>query len=101
MADHDGVAHATYDALGHNPTLHSEPRRFKRAFGGGRENAPQLKRQPITREYVEQLSDELVRRTAVSKFRRSITPEVEQARPVERAQIILGHVYQVTWFLLP
>ena len=91
----------TYDALGHNPTLHSEPRRFKRAFGGGRENAPQLKRQPITREYVEQLSDELVRRTAVSKFRRSITPEVEQARPVERAQIILGHVYQVTWFLLP
>jgi hypothetical protein len=95
--DHHNI---TYDALGHNPTLHSEPRRFRHTFGGGRDNAPELKTQPITREYVHQLSEELVRRTAVSKFRRSITAEVEQARPIERVQIILGRVYQVTWFLL-
>jgi hypothetical protein len=91
----------TYNPLGQNPTLHSEPRRFRRAFGGGKENAPELKRQPITREYVRELSEELVRRTVDSKFRRSITAEMEQARPIERAQILLGRVYQVTWFLLP
>jgi hypothetical protein len=91
----------TYDALGQNPTLHSEPRRFKRTFGGGRENPPELKRQPITREYVQGLSDELMRRTADSKFRRAVTDEIAEARPIERAQIILGRVYQVTWFLIP
>jgi len=91
----------TYDALGQNPTLHSDPRRFKKAFGGGEENAPELKRQPITIEYVHALSQELVRRTRDSKFRQSLTAEVERARPIERAQILLGRVYQVTWLLLP
>ena len=83
------------------PTLHSEPRRFKRAFGGGRENAPELKSQPITGEYVQALREELVRQTADSKLGRSIAAEVEQSRPIEQAQIILGRVFQVTWFLLP
>ena len=91
----------TYDALGQNPTLHSEPRRFKRAFGGGREQAPELKHQTITAVYVHELSDELVRRTRDSKFRRSLTLELEWSRPIERAQILLGRVYQVTWLLLP
>ena len=90
----------TYDALGKNPSFHSEPRRFEKAFGGGTENAPELKRQPITQEYVKALSDELVQRTFDSKFRRSITQEVEHARPIERAQILLGRVFQVTWLLL-
>jgi hypothetical protein len=90
----------TYDALGQTPTLHSDPRRFKKAFGGGKENAPELKRQRITHNYVEVLSEELVRRTRNSRFRRSITAELERARPIEQAQLLLGRVYQVTWLLL-
>ena len=97
--DHHNITYST--GVGHNPTLHSEPRNFKRVYGGGREDAPELKSQPITGEYVQALSEELVRRTADSKFRRSITAELEQARPIEQAQIILGRVCQVTWFLLP
>lgn len=91
----------TYDALGQNPTLHSEPHRFKRAYGGGKENAPQLKQQSITLEYVQSLSDELVRRTKDSKFRNSVTKELERGSSIERAQVLLGRVYQVTWLLLP
>jgi len=91
----------TYDALGQNPTLHSEPRQFQRAYGGGKENAPELRRQPITAAYVQSLSDELVRRTRDSKFRASVTKELERGTPVERAQVLLGRVYQVTWLLLP
>ncbi len=91
----------TYDVLGRNPTLHSEPRHFRRSFGGGKEDAPQLKQQPITRDYIHALSDELVRRTEQSKFHRSLTAELRRARPIERAQVLLGRVYQVTWLLLP
>ncbi|CAZ88925.1 putative Adenylosuccinate lyase [Thiomonas arsenitoxydans] len=91
----------TYDAFGQNPTLHSEPRRFQRAYGGGKENAPELKQQPVTAAYVEALSEELVRRTRDSKFRASVTKELERGSPTERAQVLLGRVYQVTWLLLP
>jgi hypothetical protein len=91
----------TYDALGQNPTLHSEPRRFQRVYGGGKENAPELRQQPITAAYVQSLSDELVRRTRDSKFRASVTKELERGSPIERAQVLLGRVYQVTWLLLP
>jgi hypothetical protein len=91
----------TYDAQGQNPTLHSELRRFRRSFAGDEEHAPELKRQPITKEYIHALSNELVRRTEESKFRRSLTKELVRARPIEQAQILLGRVYQVTWLLLP
>jgi hypothetical protein len=97
----NGHHNITYDQFGKNPTLHSEPRRFKRVFGGGEENAPDLKVQPITPAYVQNLSEELVRRTRDSKFRSSLTAEINRARPIERAQILLGRVYQVTWLLLP
>ena len=90
----------TYYALGQTPTLHSEVRRFERAYGGGKENAPELRRQAITEEYVEALSQELVRRTKGSRFKQSVTAELERAKPIERAQILLGRVYQVTWLLL-
>jgi len=91
----------TYDATGGNPILHSDPRRFKQSFGGGRERAPELKRQSITRDYVQMLSNELLQRTEQSKFRRALTREVESSSPIERVQYLLGHVYQVSWFLLP
>ncbi len=91
----------TYDQLGNNPTRHSEPRRFKRVFGGGDENAPDLKVQPITPAYVQNLSEELVRRTRDLKFRSSLTAEINRAPPIEQVQILLGRVYQVTWLLLP
>jgi hypothetical protein len=91
----------TYNVLGQNPTLHSDPRQFIRAFGGGKENAPKLNRQHITQDYVHELSHELIRRTRDSKFKQSVTSELERARPIERVQILLGRVYQVTWLLLP
>ena len=97
----NGRHNITYNAFGQNPTLHSDPRRFQRAYGGGQENAPELRRQAITEDYMEELSRELVRRTKDSKFKQSLTAELAQTGPVERAQILLGRVYQVTWLLLP
>lgn len=91
----------TYDELGGSPTLHSEPRLFKKTFGGGRENAPELKRQHITNGYIDELGEELVHLTRDSKFRGRVTEEIEHSRPIERVQILLGRVYQVTWLLLP
>jgi len=89
----------TYDALGQNPTLHSEPKRFSHSFTG--ENMPKLKQQKISPEYVEDLSNELLARSQTSKLRPSLDDDLENASSVERAQIILGRVYQVTWLLLP
>jgi hypothetical protein len=100
VADNDRH-NITYNATGGNPTLHSEPRRFTKAFGGGRENAPTLKPQSVTPEYVEALRSELVVRTRDSKFRQAITAEVQRSRPIEQVQLLLGRVYQVTWLLLP
>lgn len=91
----------TYNVFGQNPRLHSKPRRFSKSFGGGVENAPDLKQQPITKEYVVALSKELVGLTKGSKFKRSVTEEIERARPIEQVQDLLGRVYQVTWLLLP
>lgn len=91
----------TYDAVGQNPTLHSEPRQFKRAFGGGSKDAPPLKEQRITEDYIEELAGDLIDRTRASKFAPSVTMEIETARPVEQVQILLGRVYQVSWLLLP
>lgn len=91
----------TYDVAGGNPTLHSEIRRFQKAFGGGKEGAPPLKEQPVTLEYVEGLRGELVQRTRNSKYRPALTEELHKARPVEQVQVLLGRVYQVSWLLLP
>ena len=99
----DDDRHNITYGIGVDPTatLHSEPRRFKRAFGGGRENAPELKSQPITGEYIQALSEELARRITDSKLGRSIAAEVEHSRPIEQVQFILGRVFRLTWFLLP
>jgi hypothetical protein len=91
----------TYDTNGLNPTLHSDPRSFKRAFGGGKQNAPQLKRLPIADEYINLLSEDLLRRAKESKFKSHITTEIERLTSIEKAQFVLGRIYEVTWLLLP
>lgn len=91
----------TYNVAGGNPTLHSEARRFRKGFGGGREDPPPLKQQPVTVEYVEALSGKLIQRTRDSKYRPALTGEVQRSRPIEQVQVLLGRVYQVTWLLLP
>jgi hypothetical protein len=91
----------TYDPVGTVPVLHSEIRKFTRAFGGGKKNGPELKREPITLDYFDELSELLMRKTQDSRFRREISPELKRRRPVERAQHLLGRVYQVSWLLLP
>lgn len=90
----------TYNTQGANPTLHSEERRFRKAFGAGRENAPELKLRPVTREYVEDLRGELLARTRNSKFREALPKEIEKVKPIEQVQLVLGRIYQVTWILL-
>lgn len=90
----------TYKPGGEDPTLHSNPRPFKKSFTGLEEET-ELKRQPITIEYVESLSQELVTRTRESKYKAAVTREIERARPIEQVQILLGRVYQVSWLLLP
>lgn len=98
---HDNERHnITYDAQGGNPTLHSQERRFKKTFGGGRENAPELRRWPVTREYVEDLRGELLSRTRNSKYREALPKNIEEVKPIEQVQLVLGRIYQVTWILL-
>jgi len=91
----------TYDGLGQDPTLHSEPLRFKNAYRADKEHGPRLKVQPVTEEYVAELSRDLMNITSRQRMGREIANEVQTARPIERVQVLLGRVYQVTWLLLP
>lgn len=91
----------TYNPLGGNATLHSEPRRFEKTYGGGKENPPPLKSQRVTAEYVAALRDELLAETKRLKIRPTEAAEVEKRKPVEQVQLLLGRFYQVTWLLLP
>jgi hypothetical protein len=92
----------TYNEQGGNPTLHSEARKFKKSFGGGKEDAPVLRRSTVTMNYVEGLRTDLIRQARHDLKRRSaITRQIEEAPAIEQVQLILGKVYEVTWLLLP
>ncbi len=98
----------TYDALGQNPTLHPKLKRFKYPYSDAGITAPQLMRQRITLDDIQELStmlvgstEKLVDSSAASKFRRPLQMARELSSAVKQAQFLLGHVYQVTWFLLP
>jgi hypothetical protein len=91
----------TYAPNGAEPTLHSEPKRFKKAYSGDREGAPHFRRRRIDKEYVNQLSEEIISRTVNSKFHKAVTHAVRDLPPIEQAQYLLGKVYDVTWILLP
>lgn len=90
----------TYKPDGSDPRLHSETRKFKRVFSGGRENPPEFRKRSIDLDYIGELSDELMSRTVASRFEKAVTREVRQARPIQRVQYLLGHVYDVSWILL-
>lgn len=100
ISDHDRH-NITYGPGGANPTLHSDLRRFKNSYTGDRERAPFLKQNTLDAHYITDLSEELLMRTRKSRFAKEITPDLERIRPVERAQYLLGKVFQVTWLLLP
>jgi hypothetical protein len=91
----------TYNPLGGNSTLHSEPVPFKRSFSGGKDNAPELRRVTINVEYVRNLSDELLHRAQAPGFAKVPMATIQRLRPVKQAQILLAHVFQVSWLLLP
>jgi len=91
----------TYSQKGLNATLHSDVRRFNQEYTGGEERRPPLKRVDVTLDYVEELGEQLVADTRTSRFERYLSREFRSTRPVERVQILLAHVYDVTWLLLP
>ena len=91
----------TYAPDGSSPTFHSEPRRFEKGYSGGKEGVPEFRRRTINKEYIGELSEELLSRTVESKYARFVTREIEAYRPIERIQYLLGRVYQVSWVLLP
>jgi hypothetical protein len=91
----------TYNPLGKNPTLHSEPVHFRRSFSGGKENAPELRRVIINSEYVRELSHSLLHRAQGSRFAKFLTPTIQRVGVMRQAQILLGRIYQVSWLLLP
>lgn len=95
-----GHHNITYGPSGQNAALHSEPRRFERAYRANRQGMPQLKVREVTPEYVEALSVELVARASNRVEAGSLVQQAHGRRPVEIAQLVLGRVYQVSWFLL-
>lgn len=127
----DGHRHnITYRPDGSNPCLHSEPKPFRKSYklpppkkpdeqrepnqqgkpdqqGGPVQRRKfddgglDLKRQKIDKAYFESLSEELEERTVDSKFKNEVTPAVQRLKPVEKAQYLLGHVYEVSWILIP
>ena len=97
-SDHHNV---TYDKLGNNPTLHSEPRRFQRTYSGGKEDGPPLHEREISEEYIEQFAAELRDRADDTGIDRMAMKAIRAVQPTEQIQVILGRVYQVTWLLLP
>lgn len=91
----------TFNQTGRNATLHSEVRRFQQEYTGGEERRPPLERVDVTLDYVEELSDQLVADTGTNRFEPYLTRDFRATRPVERVQILLAHVYDVSWLLLP
>jgi len=100
ILDHDRH-NITYGPGGLLPTLHSDPRRFHKAYRASRDEPLPIKRRDVTAEYFVELSDELVSRTLESKFKESVTSRVERMRPIQRTQFLLGRVYNVSWVLIP
>lgn len=91
----------TFNQAGLNATLHSDVRRFEREYTGGKERSPPLERVDVTLDYVEELSEQLIGDTRANRFEPYLSREFRATRPVERAQILLAHVYDVSWILLP
>jgi hypothetical protein len=91
----------TFNQAGLNAILHSDLRRFKQEYRGGDERRPPLERVDVTIDYVEELSEQLIADTRTNRFERHLSREFRATRPVERVQILLAHVYDVTWLLLP
>lgn len=91
----------TYGPNGQSPTLHSDPKSFKEDIEGKRGAPASLNRQIVDEAYVDSLAEELISRTRESKFRSSITSDVERSTSIQKAQILLAKVYDVTWLLLP
>jgi hypothetical protein len=90
----------TYSAAGTNPILHSQPRPFTNGYRASLKEMPKLKEQKIDRKYIEDLSEDLSKRTVDSKFKKEYTKAVERLKPVEKTQYLLGHVYHVSWILI-
>jgi len=59
-----------------------------------------LKEEKIDNKYIENLSEDLAKRTVDSKFKKEYTKAVERLKPVEKTQYLLGHVYHVSWILI-
>ena len=62
---------------------------------------PEFRRVIINSEYIRELSDALLHRALGSRFAIFIKPSIQRASYIKRAQILLGRIYQVSWFLLP
>lgn len=96
---HDNEKHnITYCSNGY-AVLHSEPRRFEESHST-RERLSTLKRGKISDDYIRELSEELNRRTAESRFATLMPEGLKVRRPIEQVQIILGRIYEVSWILL-
>jgi hypothetical protein len=102
--------HITYGPAGQNPTLHSEARKFAKARSSEDEKVVSIRQEDVSIKYVEDLSNLLVAETkktsrweakAAPDSERTLEQVVEEAKPVERVQIILGRVYDVSWVLIP
>ncbi|MBK1700568.1 hypothetical protein [Thiococcus pfennigii] len=91
----------TYDASGRNPTLHSDPRPFERAYSGAEDDPPKLRELRIDLSFIDDLSADLMQRAISSRFENAVTDAIKRARPIEQVQHLLGRVYQVSWLLLP
>lgn len=97
----DDRHNVTFSPGGGNPTLHSKPKRFKKTYRVSKEKTPDFKKRKINSEYFEDVSDEVFYRTVNSKFKKSVTRTVQGMRPLQKAQYLLGHVYKVSWILVP
>jgi hypothetical protein len=91
----------TFNQAGLNATLHSDVRRFEQEYTGGDVRRPPLHQVDVTIDYVDELSERLIASTRTNRFEPFLTRKFRATRPVERVQILLAHVYDVTWLLLP
>lgn len=103
----------TYGAAGVHPTLHSEPREFAKALISEEEKISSIRSVNISDDYVKHLSDQLIagakdtarweKRAFGAEYAdtRTLKTVVEESKPIEQIQILLGQVYKVSWVLLP
>jgi hypothetical protein len=90
----------TFDPSGSPAFLHSEIQKIE-GITSVDQVLDGIKQQHIDDRYIHKLAEQLLSSAARGRRAELIPKNLTHWRPIERAQYILGHIYEVSWLLIP